>query len=29
VLINTDLRSIREAAQQVVHQFKFAQSGRP
>ncbi|HXR46897.1 MAG TPA: shikimate kinase [Candidatus Limnocylindrales bacterium] len=29
VLINTDLRSAREAAQQVVHQFKFAQSGRP
>ena len=28
VLINTDLRSAREAAQQVVHQFKFAQSGR-
>ena len=27
VLINTDLRSVREAAQQVVHQFKFAQSG--
>lgn len=29
VLINTDLRSAREAAQQVVHQFKLAQSGRP
>ena len=28
VLINTDLRSAREAAQQVVHQFKFAQSGQ-
>jgi shikimate kinase len=28
VLINTDLRSVREAAQQVVHQFKSAQSGR-
>jgi shikimate kinase len=28
VLINTDLRSAREAAQQVVHQFRFAQSGR-
>ncbi len=28
VLINTDLRSAREVAQQVVHQFKFAQSGR-
>ena len=28
VLINTDLRSAREAAQQVVHQFKFAQPGR-
>ena len=29
VLINTDLRSVREVAQQVVHQFKVAQSGRP
>jgi shikimate kinase len=29
VLINTDLRSVREAAQQVVHQFKSAQSGQP
>jgi shikimate kinase len=28
VLINTDLRSAREVAQQIVHQFKFAQSGR-
>ena len=28
VLINTDLRSAREVAQQVVHQFKFAQSGQ-
>ena len=28
VLINTDLRSVREAAQQVVHQFKSAQSGK-
>jgi shikimate kinase len=28
VLINTDLRSVREAAQQVVHQFKSAQSGQ-
>ena len=27
VLINTDLRSAREVAQQVVHQFKLAQSG--
>lgn len=26
VLINTDLRSVREVAQQVVHQFKLAQS---
>ncbi|MGD0744613.1 MAG: shikimate kinase [Verrucomicrobiota bacterium] len=29
VLINTDIRSVREVVQQVVHQFKFAQSGRP
>jgi shikimate kinase len=28
VLINTDLRSTREAAQQVIHQFKSAQSGQ-
>jgi shikimate kinase len=28
VLVNTDLRSAREVAQQVVHQFKFAQSGQ-
>jgi shikimate kinase len=28
VLINTDLRSVREVAQQVMHQFKFAQSGQ-
>jgi shikimate kinase len=28
VLINTDIRSVREVAQQVVHQFKFAQSSR-
>lgn len=28
VLINTDLRSAREVAQQVVHQFKLAQSGQ-
>jgi shikimate kinase len=28
VLINTDLRSAREVAQQVVHQFKSAQSGQ-
>ena len=28
VLINTDLRSAREVAQQVVHQFRLAQSGR-
>ncbi|MGB7767319.1 MAG: shikimate kinase [Verrucomicrobiia bacterium] len=28
VLINTDLRSVREVAQQVVHQFKLAQSGQ-
>jgi len=28
VLINTDIRSVREVAQQVVHQFKFAQSKR-
>jgi shikimate kinase len=29
VLINTDLRSAREVAQQIVHQFKFARSGQP
>ena len=28
VLINTDLRSAREVAQQVIHQFKLAQSGQ-
>jgi len=28
VLINTDIRSVREVAQQVVHQFKLAQSER-
>jgi shikimate kinase len=28
VLINTDLRSAREVAQQIVHQFKSAQSGQ-
>jgi len=28
VLINTDIRSVREVAQQVVHQFKLAQSQR-
>ena len=28
VLINTDIRSVREVAQQVVHQFKLAQSKR-
>ena len=28
VLINTDIRSVREVAQQVVHQFKLAQSNR-
>jgi len=28
VLINTDLRSAREVAQQVFHQFKLAQSGQ-
>jgi len=28
VLINTDLRSAREVAQQVIHQFKLAQSGK-
>lgn len=27
VLINTDLRSVREVAQQIVHQFKLAQPG--
>ena len=28
VLINTDLRSAREVTQQVIHQFKLAQSGQ-
>jgi len=28
VLINTDLRSAREVAQQILYQFKFAQSGQ-
>ena len=28
VLINTDIRSVREVAQQVVHQFRLAQSKR-
>jgi len=28
VLINTDLRSAREVTQQIVHQFKLAQSGQ-
>jgi shikimate kinase len=28
VLLNTDLRSVREVAQQIVHQFRFATSSR-
>ena len=28
VLLNTDLRGLREVAQQAVHQYKLAQSGR-
>jgi shikimate kinase len=28
VLVNTELRSVREVAQQVVHQFRFEGSGR-
>jgi hypothetical protein len=27
-LLNTDLRSVREVAQQVVHQFRLETSGR-
>ncbi len=28
VLLNTELRSVREVAQQVIHQFRMAQAGR-
>jgi len=28
VLLNTELRSVREVAQQVVHQFRLESSGR-
>jgi shikimate kinase len=27
VLLNTEMRTIREVAQQVIHQFRLAQSG--
>jgi shikimate kinase len=29
VLVNTEMRSVREVAQQVIHQFHMAQSGLP